>query len=166
MAEELPGSSTTACMEYSDTGFEEFQDLLRPFRESQPLLWRIRDSLYSSLYYRGSGGNRERRHRAGLWSWVAWAMRKALIPAGHPVPPIGTDSRFHFLFCGTHSAHFDTLVPVVREAAAFSREMPVCVWSVELKPEQESSLAGIGNVRIVRLPELYSCVTVSKKFRA
>jgi hypothetical protein len=153
-------------MEYSDTGFEEFQDFLRSFRESHPLLWHIRDSLYAALYYRVPGGGRERRHRAGLWSWVAWAGRKALIPAADPVPAIGTDSRFHFLFCGTHSAHFDTLVPVVREAAAFSKATPVCVWSVELKPEQQSFLAGIGNVKVIRLPELYSSVTVSNKFRA
>lgn len=153
-------------MEYSDTGFEGFQDLLRPFRESHPLLWRIRDSLYAALYYRVPDGGRERRHRTGYWSWVAWAMHKALIPAGRPVPAIGTDSRFHFLFCGTHSAHFDTLDPLVREAAALSKEMPVCVWSVELKPEQESVLAGIGNVKIVRLPELYPYVAVSSKIRA
>ena len=70
------------------------------------------------------------------------------------------------MFCGTHSAHFDTLVPVVGEAAALSKEMPVCVWSVELKPEQVSFLDGIGNVRVIRLPELYSCVAVSNKFRA
>ena len=166
MAEEPPGSSFNCRMEYSDTGFEEFQDLLRSFRESHPLLWRIRDSLYAALYYRVPGCGRERRHRAGLWSWVAWVVRKALIPAAHPVPAIGTDSRFHFLFCGTHSAHFDTLVPVVREAAALSKATPVCVWSVELKPEQESFLAGIGHVKVIRLPELYSCGTVSNKFRA
>jgi hypothetical protein len=153
-------------MEYSDTGFEEFQDLLRPFRESNPLLWRIRDSLYAALYYRVPGGGRERRHRAGLWSWSLWAVGKALLAAKKSVPYVELNSRFHFLFCGTHSAHFDTLVPVVREATALSKEMPVCVWSVELKPEQESFLAGIGNVRVIRLPELYSCVAVSNKFRA
>ena len=57
MVEERLGSSITACMEYSDKGFEEFQDLLRPFRESHPLLWRIRDSLYAALYYRVPGSN-------------------------------------------------------------------------------------------------------------
>ncbi len=153
-------------MEYSDKGFEEFQDLLRPFRESHPLLWRIRDNLYAALYYRVPGGGEERRHRAGLWSWGLWAVGKALLAAKKSVPSVESNSRFQFLFCGTHSAHFDTLVPVVREAAALSREMPVCVWSVELKPEQVSFLDGIGNVKVIRLPELYSCVAVSSKFRA
>jgi len=153
-------------MEYSDKGFEEFQDLLRPFRKSHPLLWRIRDNLYAALYYRVPGGGEERRHRAGLWSWGLWAVGKALLAAKAPVPAIDSNSRFHFLFCGTHSAHFDTLVPVVREAAALSKEMPVCVWSVQLKPEPESFLAGIGNVKVIRLPELHSCVAFSNKFRA
>jgi hypothetical protein len=153
-------------MEYSDTGFEEFQDLLRPFQESHPLLWRMRDSLYATLYYRVPGSGRERRHRAGLWSWGLWAIGKALLAAKESVSAVESNSRFHFLFCGTHSAHFDTLVPVVRETAALSKEMPVCVWNVELKPEQVSFLDGLGNVRVIRLPELYSCVAVSNKFRA
>jgi hypothetical protein len=153
-------------MEYSDTGFEEFQDLLRPFRESHPLLWRTRDSLYAALYYRVPGGGRERRHRAGLWSWSLWAVGKALLAAKKSVPSVESNSRFHFLFCSPHSAHFDTLVPVARETAALSPGAPVCVWSVELKPEQESFLAGIGNVKVTRLPELYSCAPVSNKFRA
>ncbi len=153
-------------MEYSDTGFEEFQDLLRPFRESHPLLWRIRDSLYAALYYRVPGGGGERRHRAGLWSWGLWAVGKTLLAVKKSVPSVEAHSRFHFLFCGTHSAHFDTLIPVVREAAALSQGAPVCVWSVELKPEQESFLAGVGNVRVIRVPALYSCATVSYKFRA
>jgi hypothetical protein len=63
-------------MEHSDKGFEEFRDLLRPFRESHPLLWRIRDNLYAALYYRVPGGGRERRHRAGLWSWSLWAVER------------------------------------------------------------------------------------------
>jgi hypothetical protein len=153
-------------MEYSDTGFEEFQDLLRPFRESNPLLWRMRDSLYTALYYRVPGGGRERRHHAGLWSWGLWAVGKALLAAKKSISAVESNSRFHFLFCGTHSAHFDTLLPVVRETAALSKETPVCVWNMELKPEQESFLGGIANVKVIRLPELYSCVAVSNKFRA
>jgi hypothetical protein len=153
-------------MEYSDQGFEEFQDLLRPFKESNPLLWRNRDSLYAALYYRVPGSNPGRRHGGGLWLWIAWVVCKALIPARNPVPTAATNARFHFLFCGTHSAHFDTLVPVVREAAALSKGAPACVWSAELKPGQESFLAGIGNVKVVRLPAMPSSVAASTKIRA
>lgn len=153
-------------MEYSDTGFEEFQELLRPFRESHPLLWRNRDSLYAALYYRVPGTVVERRHRLGLWSWVAWAISKILLAPKKSILPANSDSRFHFLFCGTHSAHFDTLVPVVRETAALSKKTPVCAWSMELKPEQETFLAGIGNVRVIRLPALPSSVAALTKIRA
>lgn len=153
-------------MAYSDSGFEAFQDLLRPFQEEHPLLWRIRDNLYAALYYRVPGSVTERRHRAGLWSWRAWAVFKALLTSKKSNPPIQSNSRFHFLFCGTHSAHFDTLVPLVREAAALPGEAPVVAWSVELKPEQESLLTGIGNVKVVRLPELPSCVATTAKLQA
>ena len=39
-------------------------------------------------------------------------------------------------------------------------------WSVELKPEQESFLAGFGNVNVIRSPALPSCVAPSAKLRA
>jgi len=140
--------------------------LLRPFRDTNPLLWQIRDGIYSGLYYRAPDRPPERRHLAGLWSWTLWAVLKALLISRRPVPPFNPQSRFHFLFCGTHSAHYDTLLPVVREAAVRSPEAPVCAWSVELRPEQEASLAGIGNVSVVRLPGVYSCASRSIKLAA
>jgi hypothetical protein len=152
-------------MDYSDQGFEEFQELLRPFRESNALSWNHRDTVYHALYYRTRDHPPERRHSAGLWTWIPWAMYRPLLISRKPAPSLDPRSRFHFLFCGTHSAHYDTLLPLVREAAVRSPDARVCAWSLELRPDQESFLRSIGNVDVIRIPVLYACFPIPAKLR-
>lgn len=155
-------------MEYSDAGFEEFQNLLRSNRETNRLLWRLRDNIYSALYYRVLGENPGKRHAGGLWLWIAWAVRKAFTPATQRPLPLdsGQHFHFHFLFCGTHSAHFDTLVPLLREAAAHPARRAVIVWNFGLTTDQENFLRKIGDVLVMRVPEIFPSVLVRRKLVA
>jgi len=134
-------------VEYSDQGFEQFQVALKPFAESDPLLWRLRDSLYATLCYRMIGFSLEKRHIAGIWTWIPWAISKILRRVLLPSRP-SEDSPFGFLFYGSHGAHFETLLPVVRETA---QNHMVTAWCLALDPAQISRLGQVNNVRTAQL---------------
>lgn len=135
-------------MEYSDHGFERFQESLKPFAQSDPLLWRLRDSLYSALAYRMIGFQPEKRHAAGIWSWTSWAateLLKSRSPAGIAAP-----TPFSFLFYGSHGAHFETLLPVLREVASSDK---VTAWCLALEESQIHELSSIKNTQVLSVPD-------------
>lgn len=144
-------------MKYSDAGFEEFQKTLNEFRESDPLLWRLRDSLYAAICYRMIGFKLERRHSAGLWSWAPWVAYKAVQSISKDTKQLSPDAKFGFLFYGSHSAHFETLLPVVKEIA---QEHEVIVWSLALEAKQVSMLSEIRNVHVVPLANPFAAASM------
>jgi hypothetical protein len=143
------------------TAFEEeftaFQERLRPIAKTDPLLWRLRDSLYNDLQYSRTGHEEGRRHILGKISWSAWLLRKIARPSfpiedptrGCPRP------RFGFLCHGPHDAHFSTLLPLVRELAVLE---PVTVWWLALRSDQLAILNKIGNVTCVGMEPWNKCL--------
>src|SRR5437016_5635525 len=97
--------------------FVAFQEHIRPLAEKEPLLWRLRDSLYNDLRYSRAGHEETRRHFLGKVSWNAWLLRNVAKARFSPKAPkpAQIQTRFGFLFYGSEGAHFSTLLPVVRE---------------------------------------------------
>ena len=130
--------------------FVAFQERLRPLMKTEPLLWRLRDSLYNDLRYSRAGHEETRRHRLGNFSWNAWMLRNVIRSLLRPGTrcDVHTQPRFGFLFHGSQDAHFATLLPIVRELA---RSEPVTVWRLALNHEQNSLLDKIDNVTCIAI---------------
>jgi hypothetical protein len=133
-----------------DEDFETFQERLRETATIDPLVWRLRDSIYHDLRYARVGHDEPRRHRLGKFSWNGWFLQK-LIRA--KLSAIARESprdrpRFGFLFYGSHEAHFATLLPIVREIAV---NEAVTVWWLELREDQLSILHAMRNVTLISI---------------
>ncbi|MBA3650798.1 MAG: hypothetical protein H0W66_04765 [Chthoniobacterales bacterium] len=126
--------------------FERFQERIGGLRESHPLLWLLRDSIYLALHYQSATDVPLRRHQWGLWGWRLRWWRDWLFFRPLPNSPPNESTRFGFLFYGSWDSHFATLLPVLSELAA--RE-PVSVWTLALNSRQLQDLEAMSNVRLL-----------------
>lgn len=148
-------------MNFSEA-FEPFQERLHQLSRAEALLWRLRDSLYNSLFYELAGQHSFKRHLFGYSSWIASLLRKIVGSMCQSMPmPTFQPTNFGFLFYGSHDAHFATLLPIVQEVA---KEQPTTIWWMALTDKQVRALANIDNVTCINVGLWNTCRGYSVTF--
>jgi len=129
-----------------------FSDRLK----TDPYLYSLRGALHAALHQTMIGQCDLKRHKHGIWSWLAWALTAPAYPTPHDsgklakAPPVAC---YDFFALEMRDAHWGSLLPIARDFQ--SAGQCVRIWTRGASAGQ-TGLEGLPNVQIRTLDKCVS----------